>query len=89
MAAQVRTSNLLCCRGPSLQLAACLPGGSWRPGGTQQHFLLLDPFCSGALRLAVSATPTTSLPERRQVGSSWSRTLRKLYIVAASACQPP
>ena len=57
MAAQVRTSNLLCCRGPSLQLAACSPGGSWRPGGTQQHFLLLDPFCSGALRLAVSATP--------------------------------
>ena len=57
VAAQVRTSNLLCCRGPSLQLAACSPGGSWRPGGTQQHFLLLDPFCSGALRLAVSATP--------------------------------
>ena len=49
--------TFLCCRGPSLQLAACSPGGSWRPGGTHQHFLLLDPFCSGALRLAVSATP--------------------------------
>ena len=93
VAAQVRASNLLCCRGPSLQLASCSPGGSWRPGGTQQHFLLLGPLCSGALRLAVSATPhhfpPGQKPERRQVGSSWSRTLRKLYIVAASACQPP